>query len=95
MNLQKNTPLRSPEYLKFIRSRPCCYCLADIDIQAHHIRGLGGIMAEKPSDTLTIPLCAVHHSMLHSGNIKVDEKAEVAQMIKIASEQGLISVSSY
>ena len=74
MSLQKKKPLRSPKYLSFVRSQSCCYCMTDIGIQAHHIRGHGGVMADKVHDTLAIPLCPVHHSQLHSGNIKIDEK---------------------
>lgn len=92
MSLQKQKPLRSPKYLSFIRSQSCCNCLTDIGIQAHHIRGHGGVMAGKVHDTLTIPLCAECHSLLHSGNIEVNEKAEHSRMIKIASDNGLINV---
>lgn len=65
--------IKSPSYLDFIRSLPCCICLDNTSTEAAHIRfgdrragkrptGMG----ERPDDKWTIPLCGVHHREQHT-----------------------------
>lgn len=59
--------MRSPEYLKFIRSRPCTVTGSEVDVVAHHVRCLGGGgMGIKPSDYMCIPLTWEQHARLHN-----------------------------
>nr|ELR5039297.1 DUF968 domain-containing protein [Providencia stuartii]ELR5082474.1 DUF968 domain-containing protein [Providencia stuartii] len=56
----------SDEYLKWVKSQPCCVCNS-IAHDAHHIIGYGqGGTGTKAHDLFTIPLCRVHHSELHN-----------------------------
>jgi len=52
-------PNRSPRYLAWIRTQPCCVCGATQRIEASHT-GPHGI-GQKSSDSSAIPLCAKHH----------------------------------
>ncbi|WP_306801899.1 DUF968 domain-containing protein [Providencia sp. PROV257] len=55
----------SDEYIKWVKSQPCCVCGATSD-DAHHLIGHGqGGMGTKAHDLFTIPLCRVHHGELH------------------------------
>ncbi|WP_272656444.1 MULTISPECIES: DUF968 domain-containing protein [unclassified Providencia] len=55
----------SDEYLKWVKSQPCCVCGATAD-DAHHLIGYGqGGTGTKAHDLFTIPLCRIHHSELH------------------------------
>ena len=60
MNLQKQKPFRSKEYLAYVRSLPCtvrgCYNKS----YAHHTKN-GGMRLKGP-DTFAIPLCLDHHT---------------------------------
>jgi hypothetical protein len=51
-----------PEYLRWVRSRPCCVCGA-WPVEAHHagLRGFG----MKSADDTAIPLCTLHHRAWH------------------------------
>lgn len=62
------TPFRSPRYLKFIRSLPCCVCGRTRSIEAAHVGPRG--MGQKCSDLETIPLCALHHKEQHRIGLK-------------------------
>ncbi len=52
-------PRRSPRYLAWIRTQPCCVCGSTRGIEASHTgpHGLG----QKSPDSSAIPLCAKHH----------------------------------
>ena len=54
---------RDPEYLKFIRSLPCCVCFRTRTIETAHVGRRG--MGQKSSDRETIPLCSLHHREQH------------------------------
>lgn len=59
-------PIRSKEYLYFIRSQPCVVSGATNEIVAHHIRiGFHG-MGTKPSDWRCVPLHNDMHQRLHN-----------------------------
>lgn len=52
-------------YLKWVKSQPCCVCNS-IAHDAHHLIGHGqGGMGTKAHDLFTIPLCRIHHDELH------------------------------
>jgi hypothetical protein len=52
-------PVRSPQYLQWIRTLPCSVCRRTRGVEAAHTgpHGLG----QKSSDLSAIPLCARHH----------------------------------
>lgn len=57
--------IRSKEHLRFVSSSPCLIC-GELPCHAHHVtfaqpRGL----AMKVSDEFTVPLCPMHHNLLH------------------------------
>lgn len=64
----KMKPLRSPKYMQFIRTRPCCVTGNTDNIVAHHVRVLRGGqgLAIKPTDYFCVPIEATEHVRLHS-----------------------------
>lgn len=65
MKFPKHQRWTNNDYLKWVKSQPCCVCEATAD-DAHHIIGYGqGGIGTKAHDLFTIPLCRVHHSELH------------------------------
>lgn len=71
---------RSSKYLNHVRKEPCCICLKPGPSDAHHFAGRKG-MAVKQDDTMTVPLCRVHHNEWHSrracGGMSSQETSEV------------------
>ena len=64
--IPKNPPLDLPDHLNYVRSLACIICDRPAPSEAAHFRlGLGGGVAMKPSDDLTIPLCHAHHDEQH------------------------------
>ena len=58
--------LRSKEHLRFVAQQPCLIC-GRAPSHAHHIRyAQSRGLALKVSDEFTVPLCAIHHSELHT-----------------------------
>lgn len=50
---------RSPEYLAWVRTLPCCVCGAVGGVAAHHVTGMWQLsgMALKPGDNFVMPAC--------------------------------------
>ena len=66
----------SKPYLKWVSTLPCSECKADNDtVVAHHLKGryapLSGGMGYKADDWLTMPLCFICHSKIHSGDAEL------------------------
>lgn len=62
----KTGPWRSPEYLAFVRAKPCCVCGKPGPSEAHHWGGKGSRgTGQKCSDAFTAPLCRAHHDQWH------------------------------
>ena len=71
--------MKDPDYLQFIRSRPCTFCGDPRTTEPHHpIRRLRGIsesgLAQKGADYLGIPICRRHHTQLHDGNLHISRE---------------------
>jgi hypothetical protein len=70
----EETPMRSPEYLNFIRTRPCSFCGNPLTEPHHCIKRLRGIsdarLAQKGSDYLAIPVCHKCHEDNRDGRLK-------------------------
>ncbi|WP_110708523.1 DUF968 domain-containing protein [Salinicola sp. CR57] len=61
------TQFRSPIYLRWVRSMPCCVCLQDAT-DAHHVIGLGwGLsgMGMTAPDSFAMPACRECHGDIH------------------------------
>lgn len=57
--------IKRPEYLKWIRTQPCCHC-GNPETEPHHIIGIGmGAIADKADDIHSMPLCRRCHEMVH------------------------------
>ena len=52
-------PVRSPGYLQWIRTLPCCVCRTTRTVEAAHTGPRG--LSQKSSDLSAIPLCTRHH----------------------------------
>ena len=68
---QRRPRIRSESHLALIRQLPCLLCLNDIETEACHVRmsrpgSPNPGVAQKPHDTLTLPLCGRHHRLQHS-----------------------------
>ena len=68
---RRSNQLRSPEFLAFVRTLPCCMPqhMASMPmchgrVHAHHAGRRPGTGVKAPDDT-AIPLCAVHHFDWH------------------------------
>jgi hypothetical protein len=59
----KPKTVRDPQYLEWLRRRPCVFCKAPPPSEASH-HGKRG-MGLKPSDHEALPLCRVHHQRWH------------------------------
>ena len=78
--LRETTPLiedilmQSPEYLSFIRTRPCSFCGNPTTEPHHCIKRLRGIsdarLAQKGADYLSIPACHKCHEDIRDGRLK-------------------------
>lgn len=66
--------MRSPEYLNFIRTRPCSFCGNPLTEPHHCIKRLRGIsqaqLAQKGSDYLAIPVCHRCHEDIRDGRLQ-------------------------
>lgn len=67
--------------------------MTDTGSDCHHVTGLGAGMGTKISDACCIPLCREHHTLLHSGNLQIDENYYLAKTIQKATDLGILSVS--
>ncbi|MDE3023615.1 MAG: DUF968 domain-containing protein [Pseudomonadota bacterium] len=63
----KEKTWRFDRYLEFVRTLPCCRCETTIDIQAHHIKGVGHFSggALKAPDWASMPVCPACHLEIH------------------------------
>ena len=61
--------IRDQAHLRFVASQPCLICGRN-KAQAHHLRfAQPKAMGRKVSDEYTVPLCSMHHRLLHqTGN---------------------------
>jgi hypothetical protein len=58
--------VRSKEHLRFVAQQPCVIC-GRTPAHGHHIRyAQPKGLALKVSDEFTVPLCAIHHSQIHT-----------------------------
>lgn len=65
MKIPKLKRWESPQYLHWVKSRPCCACGKQAD-DPHHLINLGNAgIGTKAHDIETIPLCRIHHNQLH------------------------------
>lgn len=64
--------IRDKEHLRYVASKPCLVC-GRLPSQTHHLTfAQPKAMQRKVSDEWVVPLCAIHHRMVHD---KGDEKA--------------------
>lgn len=89
MGVFKHKPWRSKRYLTWIRTLPCACCGATPS-DAHHIIGYGGTMGGKPSDLFCMPLCRIHHQMVHENRSQflIAQVKWLMQTLDLAMEIG-------
>ena len=95
--MQKQKPFRSSAYLSWVRGLPCYVSGRTEDIQAHHVRGLGGVMGGKVSDIFTIPLNSEVHALLHSNpeDVHIDELKACLETIEVAVKRNVLQVNPF
>lgn len=84
---QRRPPVRCPEHLAWIRRQACCVAGCTGRAEAHHVRsGTNGGMGLKPSDSWTVPLCAVHHSEHNRLGVRTFEDTYAVDLRQIATQ---------
>ena len=78
--------VKNPEYLAFLRSRPCILCFSEHSEPHHVFKTLAGIsyagIGLKGSDFLAIPVCRRCHTRFHNGSLKL-ERSQMLELIII------------
>lgn len=75
----KSSPVRSREYMDFVKEHPCCVCSSSPPSDPHHFGPAGTKgMGLKTDDLRTVPLCRGCHDQFHN-------KAKVGAMSKNAT----------
>ena len=74
--------------MDFVRSKPCCNCMAPGPSAPHHVSGLGGKgVGLKVSDSYTIPLCVDKcHPEIHQKPWHFDEADIYKVMVRLLTE---------
>lgn len=93
MDLQKNKLWRCNNYLRWIRSLPCCNCMHDETV-AHHLIGLGsGTMGAKAGDFQAMPTCIVCHRKIHESQSAFDQLLYLNRTQQRALNNGIVSIT--
>ena len=74
---ERLSAIRDPDYLAWIRQRPCLLCGYPTTTEAHHEppKGMGG---GRSNDYDAVPLCGAHHRKRHGeGFLDADDMREV------------------
>lgn len=89
---KRRGPWRSPEYLAFVRSKPCCVCGRPGPSEAHHHgpRGAKG-MGTKCSDVFVCPLDRACHNDWHSMGHFSGKTREQSEAIQVESQRLLLA----
>jgi len=91
--------MHDPQYLEFLRSRPCSFCGNPISEPHHAIRRLRGLneagMGQKGPDYLAIPICRKSHRQFHDGKFTIsrEEILEICVINLICHVQELMTPS--
>jgi hypothetical protein len=87
-------PIRSENYLAFVRVRPCCVCGAPGPSEPHHFGRRG--MGQKTDDLRTVPLCValngchdVFHNNGHFARVGLDT-SESARLHMLETQVSLL-----
>ena len=86
----KQKAYRDKNYLKWVRTLPCCVC-GNSSNDAHHIIGRGHLsgMGMTAPDTYVMPMCREHHTELHNTPEMWDNQWEwIARTLSKAISQG-------
>lgn len=92
MNPQpKQKRLALPEYLEWLKGKPCCVCGKEPygdhkSIPAHQRVGGAGGTGIKPPDTYALPLCNDCHDKQHRGIMLFLGGEEYVDMVKYLTE---------
>ena len=79
---------KNPAFIKFIRGLPCLVCKSNImNVDPHHIKSRGAMGGDSGN---VVPLCRIHHTMIHTygtktfeGKFKLNLKAFAEELWKI------------
>lgn len=82
-------PERSPRYLRFVRSKPCCACQTRDRIEAHHWAPNRG-MGQKVSDFFALPLCVGCHDHFHDHGALPRLDARTTREVFLRSQVALL-----
>ncbi len=86
--------MKSPKYLKWVATLPCCHC-GGYDSIPHHIIGIDnmGIMGGKASDLAAMPLCDVRqcHTEVHKDPTGYPQTRWMVETQEEAYRQGVLN----
>ena len=70
----KPVTFENPDYLKWIRSRPCWFSGCSNKSEPHHIRRSfwGSGTGKKPHDYVAVPSCRTHHKPEYEEQFQVE-----------------------
>jgi hypothetical protein len=92
--LQKDTRLKSENYLAWVRTQPCMGCGAEKSIDAHHLRGVGSLCGggQKNHDLFVCPLCHDCHAALHNQGWNSERQYEmIVRTLDRAMKAGILT----
>lgn len=100
MGVRQSTRISSPSHLAWVRTRACLgtggpeECLGKME--AHHVRHAHNAgTGLKPGDDAAVPLCALHHKILHDAGHLSFQRDYVCNLDKAAAEHWKASPHRY
>ncbi|WP_051222302.1 DUF968 domain-containing protein [Neptunomonas japonica] len=87
----KQKAFRSPKYLKWVKSLPCCMCFGNAD-DPHHIKGVGHLSGGSMTapDNFVMPMCRNCHAEMHRNpELWPDQWEYVARTLAQAISEGV------
>lgn len=70
----------APQFLQWLRGRPCAACGGTLCLEAAHVDHAGGKgTGTKVADRHAIPLCNVCHAVQHNGGWKTFERDHLSR----------------
>ena len=90
---KRGNNMRSPKYLKFVRTLDCCHC-GNSETVPHHIIGVDrmGKMGGKASDLAVFPVCTTCHAEIHRDAKGWPQTRFILDTLDEAHRQGVLKI---
>jgi len=92
MSLKKVKRWRNKNYLNWIKTQPCCLC--GRESEPHHIKGTGNWSGAglKADDILVMPVCHLHHQLIHDHPLQFPQEQMILKTIVDAVRDGVLVI---